>query len=1527
MKPSIQRCFASFCLNLALLGSFSGLFGQNTGISFEHIPIQHGQFQLAVTSILQDQQGFIWIGTNEGLHRYNGYKFTSFVHDPDNPNGLKDEFIRTIYEDRSGNIWVGTNTGGLFLFDKSLETFEQFPTSVPGMASGPGSIWVIHQDQTGSIWLGTHQGLIKLNTETRKVTFSEISPDKVLIRDIDEDQAGNLWLGTGKGLAKITFEADSTVDYKYYNHSLTNANSVSGDLIRAVHVDQAQRVWIGTREGVNMLDPATQKSTKFHPRDGSVSSIFEDKDGSLWIGTSGEGLIQLFPSTERFIRYSHDPLDPESVASNSIWRVFQDRSGLFWIGTDRGLQKMTRSGSDLITYSHQPERPGSLSNNTILSLYEGPDQVIWIGTENGLNLLDPVQEDPTNPFFRTYYHQPGDPQSLSHSGVSAIYRSQSGIMWLGTKGGGLNRFDPTTGVVKTYQNEPGNPNSISSNSIRCIFEYPRGVLWLGTREGLNKMDLARETFVSYRHDPRNSQSLSNDVVMNIHVDGSGVMWVGTRKGLNSFDPATGVFRLYSRESNPQVGPLLLAIFALHEDTSGTLYAGTSKGLAKLDRERGVLVSLSGSAGLPMVLVKNILEDDLGNLWLNTDQGVIKYHPTASRVFSYFDNAKSKDIKFGTFYKTASGEMLVAGPEGLKRFSPQSFLENKYKPPVVITDFQVFNRSVKVNDSTRKQPLLTQHISRTDKIDLPYTASFFSFEFAALNYMQSEKNQYKYKMEGFNDDWIVTNADKRFATYTNLDPGDYTFRVIASNNDGEWNEDGTSIALNIQPPPWESPLAYILYALLGVGVIFMYLKNHQKKLRNKQKELELERLLNERLQHADKLKDDFLANTSHELRTPLNGIIGIAESLFDGDDGEPTEQMKEDLSLLIASGKRLSSMVNSILDFSKLKTRDLTLRFTTLDLHSMVNVIMRMSAPLIEGKDLVFANRIPVDTPLVYADENRLMQILNNLISNAIKFTEAGMITVSAKAMDDMMAISVSDTGIGIPENKRDLIFQAFEQVDTSVTREFVGTGLGLSISKALIELHSGTIEVESKVGEGSIFTFTIPISSEKEESASEASQISKVRFYHSNQPELEFGDLEPGNVDVDTNILVVDDDPINQRVLVKHLNKSNYNVTTAFNGEEALLILETMGKFDLVLLDIMMPKMSGFEVCQKIREKFSPAELPVILITAKNQVTDLVSGFSCGANDYIVKPFSRDEFLSRVKTHLELLKINTAYSRFIPVEFLKSLGRESILDVKLGDQIQQEITVFFCDIRSYSTLSESMTPRQNFNFLNAFLRRVGPLIKGHGGFVNQYLGDGIMALFLKSATDSVKASIAIQKAIREYNSQRLAKGRIPIDVGIGLHNGPLMMGIIGDEERMDPGVVSDTVNTAARMEGLTKYYGALVIISEDTLAKIENPEQFNYRELGKVQVKGKRIAVKIYEIYDGDPEEILELKQRSKEDFESGLYHFFNKNFTEAASAFKEALKVYPNDKTSQLYLKRSAEFMVKGVPESWSGVEAMSEK
>lgn len=706
--------------------------------------------------------------------------------------------------------------------------------------------------------------------------------------------------------------------------------------------------------------------------------------------------------------------------------------------------------------------------------------------------------------------------------------------------------------------------------------------------------------------------------------------------------------------------------------------------------------------------------------------------------------------------------------------------------------------------------------------------------------------------------------------------------------------------------------------------------------------------NTELSNIAKLKDEFLANTSHELKTPLHGIIGIAESMMDGATGELNQEQQTNLLMIASSGRRLSNLINDILDFSRLKHKNLELQLKPVGMRELTNIVLSLSQTLAQPKNLQLINSISAEIPPVFADENRLQQVLYNLIGNAIKFTETGTIEVSAVVLPyfrlsfdqskekGLLEVTVSDTGIGIASDKLERIFESFEQADGSITRSYGGSGLGLSITKQLVELQGGKIRAESTLGKGSQFIFTLPLSPEQNKT-----------LYRSTPPSISLPDLfipktfiVPKNREFPTlslpsltqtnkvfKLLIVDDEPINLQVLSNLLSLENYSLTLTHSPIEALELIEKGLKPDLILLDIMMPQMTGYEVCQKIRQRFLANELPIVLLTAKNQVSDFLEGFNAGANDYLTKPFSRNELLIRIRNHIKLAKINLSYNRFVPREFLKFLGKDSIIDVQLGDQVQQEMTILFSDIRSFTTLSESMTPKENFDFLNAYLKRVSPVIRNNSGFIDKYIGDAVMALFPEVPDDALRAAVEMQKQVYDYNLKRQKSGHLPIAIGIGIHTGNIMLGMIGEEQRLEGTVISDAVNLTARLESLTKVYGASILISGQTLSKLDNAVDYNCRFIDKVQVKGKTELIAVFEVYDSNTHEIFDLKSQTLGIFEQAIFCYHNKKISEAFQLFQEVLRINKEDRVAMLYIKRCQQLQNYTSVEEWERLDESNQK
>ncbi|MGB3512074.1 MAG: response regulator [Microcoleaceae cyanobacterium] len=711
--------------------------------------------------------------------------------------------------------------------------------------------------------------------------------------------------------------------------------------------------------------------------------------------------------------------------------------------------------------------------------------------------------------------------------------------------------------------------------------------------------------------------------------------------------------------------------------------------------------------------------------------------------------------------------------------------------------------------------------------------------------------------------------------------------------------------------------------------------------------------NEQLKQFDRLKDEFLANTSHELRTPLNGIIGIGEFLLEGSTGKLNPVTTSNLTTMVSSARRLSNLVNDILDFSKIRHNTLELQLKAVDISGVVEAVVTLNQFLVsKNKNLQLVDAIPKNLPLVGADENRLQQIFYNLIGNAIKFTESGKVEICAEVITNnsthsypqapeldshqnldrskQMKIVVSDTGIGIPADKLERIFESFEQAEGSTARKYGGTGLGLTVTKQLVELHGGQIWVESEVGVGSRFSFTLPISQKSvpDTPSLPTPTVNSVRYLIDRvETPAETEPNECHLAEGDFHILIVDDEAINIQVLNNHLRANHYKVTQALNGKDALTALDREENIDLILLDVMMPNMSGYEVCAKIREKYPAQTLPILMLTAKNQIADLVMGFQFGANDYLTKPFAKDELLTRIKTHIQLSKITNAYGRFVPHEYVKLLSKENILTVKLGDRVSKNMAIFFSDIRSFTSISEEMTAQETFAFVNGYLQEVAPEIRGRNGLIIKFMGDGIMAVFPDGADDAVEAAIAQLQKLQEYNQTLQEIGLPAIKIGIGIHWGHMMVGIVGEETRMSGDALSDNVNLTARLEGLTKYYGVSLLISESAFNCLKNRQKYQIRFLDRASVKGRHEPLDVYEVMDGEVDSVRELKLQTQADFENGIASYRLGDLVSAKGYFQKVLAVNSLDQTAKLYLERIDKLTITGVPENWDGIWAFTQK
>ena len=1259
-----------------LLCSFFTL-ASGPALRFNHLSLDDGLSQSSVQVIFQDKQGFLWFGTADGLNRYDGIAFKVYRQHPDNMSTISDNYITAIIEDDEGVLWIGTRSG-LNKFDRKAEKFQRIYHQANSQNSlSNNHITSIIKDIAGMFWVGTPKGLNRLDPKTLDVQRYYHSADQINslsddhITALYQDSQHNLWVGTANGGLNSASLTKDDKQFNHFGHKAEDPNSLSDNHISTLYQDAQGSLWVGTvKNGLNRFNAQSGDFSRFTHSASNikgishnhVSAIYEDKYQQLWIGTYGGGLNLLDANRKKFTHFQQNSTDSYSLSDDEIFSIFEDNSGTVWLGTfAKGLNKYNSDSAQFNHVRHIQADPDSLSHSIVSSFYQDENDALWVGTYGG----GISKQAKNSNKFQYLRHDPANSNSLSHDMVMSVYQDTKGMMWFATHGGGLNEYDPATETFQHFRHDTEQKTSISHNNILSINEDDEGSLWIGTwGGGLDRYDENTGYFEHFSHQPTNENSLSNNNVWTIFKDSEGVLWLGTEDGLNKFDPKSKTFTRF--KNNPANKNTLShnLVLSIYQDSQGIFWLGTyGGGLNKFDQKTGKFTQYSEKDGLVNDGLYGILPDKQGYLWLSSNKGITKFDPRTaiSKNYNINDGLQSTEFNSNAYYRNKSGEMFFGGTNGFNRFIPEDIRDNTLLPSIVFTDLLLFNNSVPIENSAlvnqggasqsdEKKLTLPGSINELTELTLSYKEKFISFEFAALHYTSPMDNKYAYKLEGWDGDWITTDAKNRRATYTNIPAGEYVFSVKGSNNGGYWNPQAKSLKVIILPPPWETWWAYTFYCLSLIALIFMFVQRQQRNL-NKEHDI------NMRLKEMSKLKDEFLANTSHELRTPLNGIIGLAESLIDGIAGNLPAQANKNLAMVVTSGKRLSNLVNGILDFSKMKNHSLVLNTVPVDLSSMVDVVFAVSQPLIGDKQLTLVNRVDPGLSAVQADEDRLQQILLNLVGNAIKFSERGQIRIHAQVEQDNLCISISDNGIGIAKDKLANIFESFEQVQSDASRTHNGTGLGLAITRQLVTLHGGQITVGSNLGEGSVFKFTLPCAEQKAASPIKAKQALS-RLVHLDKTSIQLEQVPaPAPLILQANqetsparILLVDDDPINLQVLYNHLSMKNYHLVQVGSGQQALDLFDfeqtssdaaaLQKPFDLILLDIMMPRLSGYDVCKKIRESFALNELPIIFLTAKNQVSDFNQSFSVGGNDYLSKPILKEELFTRVESQLKLLDIN-----------------------------------------------------------------------------------------------------------------------------------------------------------------------------------------------------------------------------------------------------------------------------------------------
>jgi len=846
---------------------------QRDNIRFEHISIDQGLSQSTVYCILQDSTGFIWFGTEDGLNKYNGYEFKIYYNDTKKANSISSNRIYTLLKDSEGVIWIGTLGGGLCRYNVVSDNFTTYKNDKNDPSSLSSDVVMsICEDSKKNLWIGTAEGgLCKFDKKTGKFkTFKNIPGDinsitANVIRSIDEDAMGNIWLATDGG--GVCILNPTTEKFTKLQNLLGKSFILNDDQVYSVFIDSHQLVWIGTaRSGlfvVNLKENIMRHYSYSAENSNSLANnqimkIFEDSKGDLWIGTYG-GLSWLKKENIKdgfFINKTYSSSNPYGISNNMIRSIYEDNRGLLWIGTYQdGINKFNRSHLKFAHYHVSQEGKNSLKNNTVKGIIQDNNGKFWIATYGGgIDIFNIETET-----FENLSHINGNANSLEDNVVSSLRMDKEGIIWIGSYGGGLSRYDPNKKQFKHFKNEKNNPNSLSNNFIRALLLDKEGLLWIGTSGGgLNCYDEKNNTFTIYKNKKDDQNSLSEDRVLAICEDSQGYIWLGTsNQGLNKFDKTTKKFKTYKHDENDSSTLSNNRIFCITETSDNALWVGTGRGLNRLDKTSGKFLTYSKLDGLPNDVIFGILEDKNQNIWLSTNYGISKAKwqkdgLTNFQNYDVKDGLQSNAFNEGSFFKSTKGLLFFGGVNGFNYFSPENVTENKFVPNVQISDFKIFNKNVDIGESS---PLKT-NIALTKEIKLTYRDYIFSFEFAALDYTNPEKIKYMFMLENFDKTWNITDSKHRFVTYTNIEPGEYTFKVKATNADGIWNEKATEIKISIEPPFWKTLLFKILVALSAFISLVFYIQVRERNLKTAKRVLE-EKVI-QRTSEIEKQKQEIVA---------------------------------------------------------------------------------------------------------------------------------------------------------------------------------------------------------------------------------------------------------------------------------------------------------------------------------------------------------------------------------------------------------------------------------------------------------------------------------------------------------------------------------------------------------------------------------------------------------------------------------------------------------------------------------------------
>ncbi len=1201
-----------------------------TGLKFRQLNKKSGLSHSTVFSITQDREGFIWLGTRDGLNRYDGFRFKVYRKTGRQSASLPSNDIRVLYFDEHADcLWIGT-FAGLSRYRSSDDGFRNYHVGPrPGEATPVYSVSCILRDSRHRLWVGTQHGLYLMGADHRlSSVFNDTIPAaKQAVNALKEDQNGRLFVGTDAGLFRLQMEGDSS--YALQNpFSDRDHRSPASKSIKSLAEDRAGNLWIGTAEdGLYCWDRSRRAVIAYRRRKENPASLNDDRirtvvlapDGTLWVSTFS-GLNKFTPGQNGFQRFNEERQSGASLSNSSIRSLFFDRSGGMWIGTyHRGVNYFDAVLDQFTNFEFTSDH-NSLSHNIISSFAEDPVGNIWIGTEGG----GVDYYDRQNKRFSNYRHRPADEHSLSGNTIKTLLADGPNL-WIGTYRAGLNLLDIRSGRFQRFKHNPDDPKSLAGNNVYALMKDGDHLWTLCHSDGLSILDLNSWDFQNYRSEADRPHSLSSDFPRAIVKDREGRIWIGTEAGLNLVvrdgpkgPPAS--FRRFLPDLN---------IYALFEDSKQRLWLGSfGSGLIRFEPESGRTQHYGAAEGLSGNTVLGILEDDRGQLWLSTSSGITRFDPQKETFVNYDDTNGliNHEHNYNAYAQLLSGELLFGGTEGFSLFHPEDLQVKTDAPNVVFTDLMYHNAPVKVNDHTG---LLSRSINQTQQLVFRHNEASFTLQFSVPDYMNVNSNQYAFLLEGLDKHWNYRTG-KSEASYTIQKHGDYVFRLKGANSSGVWSNTDRVLSIKVLPPPWLTAWAYCGYALvLGLlvlaGVRYVRL-NHR---------LQLEQMAKEQQKEMHEMKLNFFTNITHELRTPLALITGPIEELL---HREHNPEKTEFLRGVKRNANRLLNLANQLLVFRKVEQGHLSLKVGKVDLIGFLEEIFSSFEHIARRRNITYDFEYIQSPVELWLDPDKIEKVVFNLLSNAFKFTpEGGRITLSIQDDQHHVFIQVQDSGRGIAVNQQEQVFKRFYEKAQGAYSMLNGVGIGLALSKQLIELHHGTISLQSRPGEGARFTITLSkgnrhfqahqIDTEAKQQIDE--RVTAVTTTVTKVPRPEENSMPVAGRPC---LLVVEDNPEMQH-FVQGIFASDYKVVLASDGKQGFQMAMEVQP-DLVISDVVMPVCSGTEFCKRIKSSLETSHIPVILLTAKHAIVDKLEGLRFGADDYIAKPFSPEELKLRVRNLL-----------------------------------------------------------------------------------------------------------------------------------------------------------------------------------------------------------------------------------------------------------------------------------------------------